>query len=218
MAFLVLVKDPEQSPNPALRLLHALKNLPKPFRRYLAAAGLFGVGDFSHSLLILAATQLLSPSDGVARAAQIAGALYVWRNIVQIAASYPTGVLADRYGSMPVLVGGYALGVITAILTAGAFVFQATTLAPFVVIFGLGGLYMAVQEALESTVTADIVDPETLATSYGALGTVNGTAKFISSTAVGLLWTAVSPEFAFGLADSAFMLAGTFALGRLPRR
>lgn len=217
MAFLVLVKDPEQSPNPALRLLHALKNLPKPFRRYLAAAGLFGVGDFSHSLLILAATQLLSPSDGVARAAQIAGALYVWRNIVQIAASYPTGVLADRYGSMPVLVGGYALGVITAILTAGAFVFQATTLAPFVVIFGLGGLYMAVQEALESTVTADIVDPETLATSYGALGTVNGTAKFISSTAVGLLWTAVSPEFAFGLA-AAFMLAGTFALGRLPRR
>ena len=39
-----------------------------------------------------------------------------------------------------------------------------------------------------------------LAMSIGALGTVNGTAKFLSSTVVGLLWTLVSPVFAFTLA------------------
>lgn len=217
VAFLVLVKDPEQSPNPALRLLGALRRLPRSFRRYLAAAGLFGIGDFSHSLLILAATQLLSPSVGVVKAAQIAGALYVWRNIVQIATSYPAGALADRYGSIPVLVTGYAFGALTAMLTAGVFFFGFSGIGPLALIFCLAGLYVAVQEALESAVTADIVAPENLATSYGALGTVNGAAKFVSSTAVGLLWTAVSPAFAFALA-AVLMMGGTFALGRLPRR
>ena len=46
---------------------------------------------------------------------------------------------------------------------------------------------MAVQEALESTVTADMVSQEMLAMGYGALGTVNGTSKFVSSTVVGVL-------------------------------
>ncbi len=73
---------------------------------------------------------------------------------------------------------------------------------------------MAVQEALESTVTAGMVAQDTLATSYGALGTVNGVAKFISITAVGLLWTALSPVLAF-TAAAAMMAAGTVALRRV---
>jgi hypothetical protein len=54
-------------------------------------------------------------------------------------------------------------------------------------VFFIAGLYMAVQEALESTVTADMVSQEMLAMGYGALGTVNGTSKFVSSTVVGVL-------------------------------
>jgi len=77
----------------------------------------------------------------------------------------------------------------------------------------VAGLYVAVQEALESTVTADMVSSNTLAMSYGALGTVNGTAKFISSTSVGVLWTAISPVVAFTVA-ALMMLAGTLALTR----
>lgn len=44
-----------------------------------------------------------------------------------------------------------------------------------------------------------------------ALGTVNGTAKFISSATVGVVWTAVSPTLGFGLA-ALLMTAGTLAL------
>jgi len=58
------------------------------------------------------------------------------------------------------------------------------------------------------------VQPDTLTMSYGALGTVNGTAKFISSTAVGVLWTAFSPIFGFGLA-ALLMAVGTLALWRV---
>jgi MFS family permease len=211
LAFLTLVHDPEHSPNPALRFFTALRELPRDFKRYVAAVGVFGVGDFSHSLLILAATQLLTPSLGVIRAAQVAGLLYVWRNIVQVVTSYPIGVLADRYGPRRVLACGYATGVATAVLTALAFANPAGGLVVLAAIFFLAGLYVAVQEALEASVTADLVPETALGTAYGALGTVNGTAKFLSSAAVGLVWTFVSPVLSFVVA-AALMGAGTLLL------
>jgi len=57
------------------------------------------------------------------------------------------------------------------------------------------------------------VGADRLAMSYGALGVVNGTAKFISSAAVGVLWTAASPVIGFGTA-AVLMAAGTIALIR----
>jgi hypothetical protein len=59
-----------------------------------------------------------------------------------------------------------------------------------------------------------MVEPNTLATSYGALGAVNGAAKFVSSATVGVVWTAVSPVLGFGMA-AAMMVAGTVALVRV---
>jgi len=53
-------------------------------------------------------------------------------------------------------------------------------------IFVIAGLCVPVHEALEWFITADMASQNTLATSYGALGTVNRTAKFVSRTAVGL--------------------------------
>ena len=144
---------------------------------------------------------VLGPMLGVALLgwAQVAGLLYVWRNVVQVAVSFPVGILADRFGHLPVLVAGYVLGALTAILTAAAFWLSVDSILLLGVIFFIAGLYVAVQEALESTVTASMVGKETLALSIGALGTVNGTAKFISSTMVGLLWTAVSSMFSLAL-------------------
>jgi len=214
LVFLTLVQDPQHSPNPALLFFRALRELPLRFKRYLGAVGLFGIGDFSHSLLILAATQLLTSSMGVVQAAQTAGMLYVWRNIVQVAMSFPVGMAADRFGSMPVLIVGCVLGALTGVMTAMAFWFGIDSLLPLGAIFFIAGLYMAVQEALESTVTAGMVSGDMLAMSFGVLGTVNGTSKFVSSSLVGVLWTIVSPVFGFGLA-ALLMAAGTLALLRV---
>lgn len=214
VAFLTLVQDPQHSPNPALKFFGSVRGLPPRFKRYLGAVGLFGIGDFSHALLILAATTLLTPSMGVVQAAQMAGLLYVWRNVVQVAASWPVGWLADRVGHLSVLVAGYALGTTTALLTALAFWFGVDNVALLAGIFFVAGLYVTVQEALESPVTADMVQAETLTMSIGALGTVNGAAKFLSSATVGVVWTLVSPTLAFALA-AAFMLTGTYALQRV---
>jgi MFS family permease len=210
LAFLTLVIDPQHSPNPALKFFSTLRNLPASFKRYLGAVVIFGIGDFSPSLLILSATTLLTPSMGVVVAAQVAGMLYVWRNVVQVAVSFPIGVMADRVGHLPVLIAGYVAGALTAFLTTLAFWLAVDSIVLLSVVFFIAGLYVAVQEALESTVTAELVQADTLAMSYGALGTVNGTAKFVSSTAVGVLWTTVSPVLGFGLATF-----GTVALERV---
>ncbi|VVE75948.1 Multidrug resistance protein MdtH [Pandoraea captiosa] len=214
LAFLWFVQDPEQSSNPQLRFFGSLRSLPARFKRYLRAVGLFGLGDFSHSLLILAATQLLSPSVGTLRAAQIAGLLYVGRNVVQVLAAFPIGALADRVGSLPLLVGGYLLGAIAALLTVLAFGSESGNMVLLSAIFVVAGLYVAVQDTLESTVTAEMVSPDTLTISYGALGAVNGGTKFLSSAVVGTVWSVVSPLFAFGGA-AALMLCGALALRRV---
>lgn len=216
LSFLWMVQDPEFSPNPALKFFSTLRGLPSRFKRYLGAVGIFGVGDFSHSLLILAATTLLTPKLGVVKAAQVAGLLYVWRNVVQVLVSYPVGHLADRIGHTPVLIVGYVLGTLTAVLTAIAFWQDVDGMVPWAIIFFIAGLYVAVQEALESTVTAEMVSHDKLAVSYGALGAVNGVAKFASSASVGIVWTTFSPVLGFGLA-AVLMASGTWALARSTR-
>ncbi len=64
--------------------------------------------------------------------------------------------------------------------------------------FSVAGLYVAVQ-ALESTTTAGLVSPDTLAISYGVLGIVNGGTPFLPSAVIGALWTGVSLVVGFGL-------------------
>lgn len=66
-------------------------------------------------------------------------------------------------------------------------------------IFFIAGLHVAVQEVLEPTVTSEMVQLDTLTVSYGALGTTNGVAKFVSSATVSVLWTSASPVIALRL-------------------
>jgi hypothetical protein len=131
-----------------------------------------------------------------------------------------TSALGDFcYETATVILPGFlaVLGIPAAVLLATlAFVLGVDGVFFPAAIFCVAGFYMAVQEALESTVTADMVSGESLAMSYGALGTVNGVAKLASSTIVGVAWTAVSPVLGFGLA-AGIMTAGTFAMWRLRR-
>lgn len=83
--------------------------------------------------------------------------------------------------ALTVLRGGYALGVATVGLMSAAFVWGVDSVAVLAAVFVVAGLHTAVQEAIESTVTAGMVPQAVLATGYGALGTVNGGAKLISS-------------------------------------
>jgi MFS family permease len=211
LAFVSLVQEKRRPANPQLRFWGAFRELPKPYLQFLRGVGVFGLGDFSHTLLILAATQLLTPTYGPVRAAEIAALLYVVHNAVYAAASFPIGALADRIEKTQLLACGYFVAVVTASLMAAAFVLRDSNPLHLATVFALGGVHLAAQDALEGLIPADLVPLSSRGTAYGLIGTVNGIGDFAASALVGSLWTAVSPAGAFACA-AAVMLGGTLLL------
>jgi MFS family permease len=211
LAFLIMVRETKRQPRHWMNFLKSVSELPKAFRRMLVAVGLFGSGDFSPSLLILAAATLLRPKYGAVHAAQLAALLYVVRNIVYAAASYPIGWLADRGNKPPLLAAGYFCGALTAGASAYMFWRNNASLPMLAGIFVIAGIFAAAQDTLEKAIPPDITDPTIRGTVYGTLGAVNGAGDLISSALVGTLWTAISPTIAFA-APAALMLLGSLGV------
>ncbi len=191
-----------------------LRDLPREFRLFLAAAGLFGLGDFSHTLLILYATQKLTAALGATAAASIAVGLYLVRNIFYAAFAYAGGWLGDHVPRRKaVLAGGYAVALGMAVLLATG----EPGLAVLLVVFALAGIFTGIVEALEDSITAEIVPSTQHGMAYGTLAAVNAIGDFTSSVVVGAIWTAVSPSAAFAAAGILFA-AATVLILRLRER
>jgi MFS family permease len=156
--------------------------------------GLFGLGNFADSLLILRATDLLSPAMGAVVAGSLAIVLYTIHNVFYAALSFPVGVLADRFGKKTLLALGYLLTGISVI----GFIFNIGNLVYLGIFFVLAGIAIAITDAMEKIVAADLLPENLRGTGYGTLATVNGVGDFASSTIVGSLWTAISPLAGFG--------------------
>ena len=211
LAFALLVTERRRSPNHSMRLWATVRSLPRPYFRLLVGVGLFGVGDFAHTLLILAASQLLAPDYGTVRAAQIGVLLYVARNVVYAGASFPIGALSDRVSRRGLLVLGYVVGAVVAAGFAAAFLLPVRSLAYLLMLFALAGAYIAAQDTLEGAITADYVEGGARGTGYGLMATVNGVGDLVASVVVGLLWTVFSPVVGFGYAAT-LMLTGALVL------
>jgi MFS family permease len=121
--------------------------LPAAYRQFLVAVGLFGAGDFAHTLLILLATQKLIPVFGATKAASIAIALCVLHNVFYAAFAFVAGWLADRFRKNLVLATGYALAAAMAILIIAL----AASVWMLGVVFVLGGIYVGIEETLEDS-------------------------------------------------------------------
>jgi len=212
-AFAAMVRETRRD-LPAPKFWIAVRNLPVPFRRFLVGVGLFGMGDFAHTLMILAATQLLAPTHGLADGAEIAALLYVVHNVFYAGASYPIGALSDRWGRRGLLALGYLAGALTAAGLVAAFRWQLASLRFLALVFALRGVTIATEDALEGAMTADLITAETRGTAFGVTAAVNGIGDFIASTLVGTLWTTVSPEVAFAVA-AALMLVGAGVILRV---
>ncbi len=214
-SMVVLVREMARPGSRGLKLWAAVRDLPRPYLRFLTGVGLFGLGDSSPTLLILAATQLLSPQMGVVRAGQVAGLLYVLRNALYALIAYPAGALGDRMPKRTLLAAGYAMGAITAFGTVLVFASGTRSIAILAAIFALSGIYIGVHDALEGAIPPDLVPGEVRGTAYGLMGAVNGVGDLAASGLVGTLWTVVSPEWAFGAAG-VLMAAGALLMARLP--
>jgi MFS family permease len=175
--------------------------LPKPFWHFLAGIFAHGIGDFAPTLFILRASEILTPRLGSGRAATVSLALYTFYNIVNAAASYPAGALADRQNKRGLLAAGYLVSAVT----CAAFILERPTIPVLVVLFGLAGLHGAFQQSLEKPAATELLPPEVRGSGFGILATANGIGDMVSSAVVGALWSAVSPA-------AGFLYAGVFAV------
>jgi len=178
-----------------------LAALPKPFQKFLVAVGLFGAGDFAHTMLILLATQRLTPRFGAGKAATVAVALYVLHNVLYAGFAFVAGWLADHCNKRVLLACGYGL----AAVMGAVLVFAPINLPVLVVVFVLAGIFVATEEAVEDSLAAELVDKEHHGMGFGMLATVNGVGDFLSSVVVGVLWTTVGTAAAFGYSTVLFV-------------
>jgi MFS family permease len=209
--FWIFVRERPIAARPQHSFLLGLKALPIPFRRLLLGVGIFGAGDFSHSLLILYASRMLAPAHGTAGAASIAVGLYVLHNVFYAGSAYLSGWLSDHVPSRKaVLAAGYALAGVTALLLCTG----TQTLGLLAVIFVLAGIYVGTEEALEDSLSAELVPKEQHGMAFGTLAAVNAVGDFGSSLLVGFLWSAFNVQTAF-TASAILFFAGAALVLRL---
>ena len=139
-------------------------------------------------------------------AARVAALLYLLRNIVYAAASYPIGAMSDRFVRSRFLAVGYGIAVITFI----GFAVAVPSIWWFAVFFCLAGVFIAWEDTVEGTAVRDFVGENLAGTAYGALGVVNGVGDFISSFLVGILWTVVGPAWGFSYAALVGLLGALY--------
>lgn len=205
----LFVRERPRSMPPKAPLHLALAGLPADFLRYLVAAGVFGAGNFSATLLVLVAMHALAPHVPAALTVAYATGLYLVHNAIQASMSYPASVLSERLGAGRLLSIAFAIFTIVAVIIATA----SASISAVVIAFALAAVGVAIVEPMEGTFATQLLPAERRGTGFGVLASVNGIGDFISSAGVGVLWQAFGPAAAFG---SAAALCGVGTVLLLP--
>ena len=171
----------------------SLRLLPRSYWHFLAGVFAHGVGDFAPTLLILRASQILTPRYGLAHATAISVGLYTFHNFINAAWAYPAGVLGDRTSRRGFLAVGYLVAVVMNL----GFIFAPPTVLALAVLFALSGIHIGFKQALEKSLAAELMPVELRGSGFGVLATVNGIGDLVSSVVVGSLWSSVSPAAGF---------------------
>ena len=165
----------------------------------------FEIGNAAATLLILRATELLTPSEGHDVAVKIALGLYAGYNLAATLASIPGGRLGDRRGNVLVLaLGVLAFGVAYAGLAVGG-----SNIAVLALLFAAGGIAIGFVETAEHAAVASLAPADLRGSAFGMLAAVQSFGNLAASAVAGALWTAVSPRAAF------LYLAGWMAVSLL---
>ena len=161
--------------------------------RLFIGMGAFEFGNAAATLMILRATELLTPSRGEHAAAQIALLLYVGYNVSGTLASLPGGHLSDRRSAVHSLLVGAAAFLAAYLIFASAGPRILVLLAAFV----LAGVGIGFAETAEAAAVATLADESIRGSAFGLLAGAQGLGNFAASAIAGILWTAVSPTAAF---------------------
>jgi MFS family permease len=193
------VKERVSNAPPAkMTIARGFDGFPTPFKRYLIAAAIFGIGNSSNAFLILQAKSL-----GISFMGTIL--IYAAFNLVAAAISYPAGWLSDKIGRKNILLLALVIFFITYIGFAS--LHQLWIIAA---LFCFYGLYQGIYRSIGKAIAADLSPAGLKASGLGWYATTVGLAGFFASILAGFLWDKAGHDavFFFG---AIFALAGIIA-------
>ena len=176
--------------------------------RLLAAVSAFELGNAAATLLILRATDLLTPGHGHDSAVKIALVLYAGYNAAATLASIPAGHATDRRGGVVVL----GAGIVAFLAAYLGFAFTGSALAPLAVLFVAAGVGIGLAETAQGAAVATLAHQDLRGSAFGALAAIQSFGNLAASAIAGGLWTLVSPRAAF-IYLAAWMVVSLAALG-----
>ena len=143
----------------------------------LIITGIFGIGAFNFSFILLRASDL-GISD------TFIPLVYATINVVHTAVGIPFGILADKVGKEKVLIIGYSVFAISTVLML---LFSGNTFYAYI-LAAVFGLYMGISETVQRAVVPKYVVSELRGTAYGLYNVVIGTTFFVANVIFGFLW------------------------------
>lgn len=201
LAVAAIVYAIRRTPRPSTRKKRPLRIQVRPLLRgrlgrFLVGVSLFEVANMAATLMILRATDLLTPSHGHDRATTIAIGLYVGYNVAATLVSIPGGRHGDRTGMTRV----FAVGVTAFALAYSLFAVNSTSVLWLGVAFAIAGGGIGLVETAEHAAVATFAADEIRGSAFGFLAAVQSFGNLAASAVVGILYTAASPSLAFGYA------------------
>lgn len=154
----------------------SLRQFPAGYWKYLAVTALFGVGNSSNAFLILRTRDL-----GASLETTIL--IYAAFNLVAALISYPAGLLSDAWGRKGVLLGSFAIFLVTYLGFA-----LAQSIIVIAVLFAFYGLFQGIFRAVGKAFASDFVEEHLRASGVGWYSTTVGLLQLIASLIAGALW------------------------------
>jgi len=153
----------------------------RPFTILLLLTGIFGLGAYNYSFILLNSSDLGVIDSSIPL-------VYATINIAHTAVSIPSGIIADRIGKEKVLILGYGILLISSFLML---ILSGNFLYAFVIAL-IYGIYVGITETVQRAVLPKYVDSNLRGTAYGLYSLVIGLGFFIGNILFGYLWDAYS--------------------------
>jgi MFS family permease len=149
----------------------------KPFVFLLIVSGIFGLGAFNFSFILLKASDLKIEESFVP-------IIYALINVAHAAIGIPSGILADRIGKEKVLIIGYLVFVTSTVLMA---LLTENSLYAYVLAL-IFGVYLGISETVQRAIIPKYVSSKLRGTAYGLYNLVAGVTFFVANVSFGFLW------------------------------
>lgn len=172
------------------------------FGSYLAVLMLFTLGNSSDAFLLLRATDA---GVGVAWLPL----LWALLSLLKAVSSLPAGILSDRVGRRPVIVGGWVVYAAVYFLLG-----RATTAMQVWLLFAVYGVYFGLTEGVEKALVADLASEAMRGTAFGWYNLVVGLGALPASLLFGAIWEWRGATVAFDV-GAGLALAAAVGLGLL---